>query len=79
MHDLFVRGMSRVAVVLDMVVYGLLQKDNAPTGNRTQGKCLEGIYVTTTPSALPLDGGRSKIYDLLRLWAYHQLHNPHTT
>ncbi len=23
----------------------------APTGNRTQGKCLEGIYVTTTPSA----------------------------
>ncbi len=24
----------------------------APTGNRTQGKCLEGIYVTTTPSAL---------------------------
>ena len=26
-------------------------KGNAPTGNRTQGKCLEGIYVTTTPSA----------------------------
>ena len=25
---------------------------HAPTGNRTQGKCLEGIYVTTTPSAL---------------------------
>ena len=24
----------------------------APTGNRTQGKCLEGIYVTTTPLAL---------------------------
>ena len=21
----------------------------APTGNRTQGKCLEGIYVATTP------------------------------
>ena len=36
MHDLFVRGMSRVAVVLDIwykeVVYGLLQKDTAPTG-----------------------------------------------
>ena len=30
-----------------------LNKTNitAPTGNRTQGKCLEGIYVTTTPSA----------------------------
>ena len=27
-------------------------KKYAPTGNRTQGKCLEGIYVTTTPSAL---------------------------
>ena len=26
----------------------------APTGNRTQGKCLEGIYVTTTPSALAI-------------------------
>ena len=24
----------------------------APTGNRTQGKCLEGIYVTTTPLVL---------------------------
>ena len=24
----------------------------APTGNRIQGKCLEGIYVTTTPLAL---------------------------
>ena len=24
----------------------------APSGNRTQGKCLEGIYVTTTPLAL---------------------------
>ena len=24
----------------------------ALTGNRTQGKCLEGIYVTTTPLAL---------------------------
>ena len=24
-------------------------KHTAPTGNRTQGKCLEGIYVTTTP------------------------------
>ena len=29
-----------------------LIKRDAPTGNRTQGKCLEGIYVTTTPSAL---------------------------
>jgi hypothetical protein len=29
-------------------------KADAPTGNRTQGKCLEGIYVTTTPSALEL-------------------------
>ena len=27
------------------------KKEYAPTGNRTQGKCLEGIYVTTTPSA----------------------------
>ena len=26
----------------------------APTGNRTQGKCLEGIYVTTTPLVLLL-------------------------
>lgn len=24
----------------------------APTGNRTQGKCLQGMYVITTPSAL---------------------------
>ena len=24
----------------------------APSGNRTQGKCLEGIYVTTTPKVL---------------------------
>ena len=24
----------------------------APTGNRTQGKCLEGAYVTTTPQVL---------------------------
>ena len=27
---------------------------NAPSGNRTQGKCLEGIYVTTTPMVLLL-------------------------
>ena len=26
----------------------------APSGNRTQGKCLEGIYVTTTPMVLLL-------------------------
>ena len=31
-----------------------VQKANptAPSGNRTQGKCLEGIYVTTTPMVL---------------------------
>ena len=27
----------------------------APTGNRTQGKCLEGTYVTTTPQVLLVD------------------------
>eukprot|EP00984_Skeletonema_dohrnii_P024597 scaffold13744_cov88-Skeletonema_dohrnii-CCMP3373.AAC.2 len=44
------------------------QKSNAPTGNRTQGKCLEGIYVTTTPSApcvtftvTPQDLGRMNV------------------
>ena len=25
---------------------------SAPYGNRTHGKCLEGIYVTTTPKVL---------------------------
>ena len=29
-------------------------ENTAPTGNRTQGKCLEGIYVTTTPLVLVL-------------------------
>ena len=29
----------------------LLQKGAAPTENRTQGNCLEGNYVTTTPLA----------------------------
>ena len=42
----------------------LSQEDNAPTGNRTQGKCLEGIYVTTTPSALALLYGLSCIYEV---------------
>ena len=47
------------------------QKEIAPTGNRTQGKCLEGIYVTTTPSALMLMFQikcRSNIYNQLYVW-----------
>ena len=31
------------------------QKIDAPTGNRIQGKCLEGTYVTTTPQVLLLE------------------------
>eukprot|EP00956_Cyclotella_meneghiniana_P016878 scaffold27115_cov72-Cyclotella_meneghiniana.AAC.1 len=37
-----------------MLGLGKRKSPLAPTGNRTQGKCLEGIYVTTTPSALRL-------------------------
>ncbi len=32
-------------------MYDMLKKGSAPTENRTQGNCLEGNYVTTTPLA----------------------------
>ena len=46
------------------------QAKYAPTGNRTQGKCLEGTYVTTTPQVL-VDGNIPlKIYNLSSLFAF---------
>ena len=39
---------------------------SAPTGNRTQGKCLEGTYVTTTPQVL------AYIFDLSKFINYMQ-------
>ena len=55
------------------------QNKYAPSGNRTQGKCLEGIYVTTTPKVLCLQKGLSKYNMLVYFISQFQSHNSYNS